>query len=317
MKKLKFLSLLIIPMILCSCSSNQNSTEEVVWGDINTDIDYTENNVALPSAVDRKEKIDIHDFFLKIPISITQEKVRNNLPDIYGNQHQIERIWFNDIAFDINEIANMSNYDYYVDNGLFKMDIPWDENSFIQIEIAQIANGDTYMLDEESNRLLNNIILDYREIYENTQNQVSGEYGNYYTYSEYVDFLNNNENLKKDITVYDNDQILDLCFEIFDMSDYDKSDFLSSDNGSLLEYSTWYEITNNFYSAKDENYATVLTVKRNTSGVFVVKVKYPYDCTIDSVTGKDYFTPSMIVNFAQNNYQQLAESYEKYVERTN
>lgn len=318
MIKNKLMPLIFIPfLLLTACSRANETTEDIIWGDINTEIDYTENNIDLPSAVDRKEKIDIHDYFIKIPISITQEKIESMLPDIYGNNHKIERIWLNNVAFDINEIANMSNYDSYISDGIFKMDIPWTEDSFIQIEVAQIASGDTYKLDEESNRLLNNIILEYREIYENTQNQVSGEYGNYYTYSEYVNFLNDNEDLKKDITVYDNDQILDLIFEIFDMTGYEKSDFLASDNGSLLEYSTWYEVTNNFYSAKDANYAMVLSVRRNNSGVFVTKVKYPYNCTIDNTTGKDYYTPSMIINFSQNNYQQLAESYEKYVERTN
>lgn len=316
MRKKLLLSSLALMLFISGCSSTQNSSEEVVYGDINETIEYdNKDDDPKPSAVERKEALSINDYFYKIPISITQEKVSSQLPDIYGNYYDIDRIQLNGTYFDINEIANKTYYSYFVEDGLFKMNIPINETKSINISMAQIFSGDSYVISDDATREISNIILEYREIYENTQNQVSGEYGDYYTYSEYVDYFNNHEEYKQDITIYDDEQILELLLQVFNLQDYTTNDFLSNPNCETLEYSTWYNVTNNFYSSKNEDYALVLSVRRNTNGVFATMVTYPYNYTVDKLTGEDYFTPAMIINFAQNNYQQLAESYSSYVER--
>lgn len=315
-KILYILTLFIFSASLAGCSESTDE-ESVVYGDINENIEYNKEDSLKPSAVERKDKVDINDYFLKIPISITQEKVSSTLPDVYGNNYNIDRIQLNNVYFDINEIANKNNYNYFVEDGFFKINVPIEEEKSISISVAQIASGDTYTIPDDSQREISNIIEEYREIYENTQNQTSDEYGDYYTYSEYINYLNNHEEYKKDITVYDKTQILELLLNIFDLSDYTVDDFLSNNNCQMIEYSTWYEVTNNYYSAKDSDYALTISVRRNTEGVFATLIKYPYNCTVDNISGEDYFTPAMIVNFAQNNYWQSAESYNDYVERNN
>ena len=306
----------ILPVFFCflflSACSSKEDTNNIVWGDINESATYIQETKPLPSLVERVDKLDIKEYFSIIPIQITEEAVSGELPDRSGAKHKIFRIQLNGIYFDINEIASRTAYDYFVNEGKFCFKVPVNDG-MIEGTIAQIAAGNTFTVTDEAARNINNIKIEYRDIYENAQNQVSGEYGNFYTYSEYVNYLNDHETLKKDITIYDKEQILDFLLDIFNPEEYTAEDFISTDNCTMLEYSEWYEVTNSYYSAKNSDYAIVLSIRRNQEGVFAYMVKYPYQATIDKITGEDYFTPSLIVNFSQNTYQQLAESYEKQI----
>lgn len=313
--KLKLIIAFLLCLLLVGC--NKNDTEEVVFGDIDETATYG-SDVPLESLVKRKDKFNVSDYFQKIPMTITSDVVKSELPDVYNNVYKIDRIQLNNVYFDMNEIANQNVYNYYIDNGFFKLDIVVGESKSINITVAQISNEDTNLIDEDSSEYITDIVNEYEDIYLNDPNQVSDEYGSYYTYDKYIDFFNEHENLKKDISIYDKNDILQFIIDMYGLK-YTPEDFLSNENCGSNEYSDWYEVTHDFWLANSdkENIDTKITVKRNTDGVFVFMVEYPKDFTIDEITGKDYFTPNMIVNIAQNNYYQLAESYDNFIIRNN
>lgn len=315
--KIKLVFALILCLLLTSCGFNKENSEEIIYGDINEDIEYSDGT-HLESLVARKDKLEVSDYFKKIPIEITQDVVKSQLPDAYGNVYNIERIQLNNVYFDINEIANQNVHDYYIEDGFLKLNINLGETDAINIQVAQISNEETNIIDIDSLEILNEIINEYETIYEEDPNHVSGEYGNFYTYSKYVDFFNEHEEFKKDISIYDRKDILQFIIDMFGLK-YSPNDFLSNERCTAEEYSDWYEVTNDYWLANSDDigYETKITVKRNSDGIFVIMARYPHDFTVDSVTGKDYFTPTMIINLAQNNYYQLAENFDDYVNRIN
>lgn len=317
MIKSKLLIILLVCLILSGCSNTKEPEDEIIYGEIDETKNYYPEEDPLPSLTERVDKLDIKDYYIKVPLNITKEVVQSTLPDFSGTEYFIERIQLNGVYFDINEIANMSNYNYYVDDkGIFNIIIPYGDIQYIEVELAEIYDGDTFIVSDEDYRQLRNIMTEYTDIYQESKEQISSEYGSYYTYPPYVEFLNSHENFKKDISVYDSESILELLIDIFNIDGCKTDDFLTSTNPIQFEYSTWYEITNKFYTSKEDGYIIELAVKRNANGVFAWKIKYPVDATLDNY-GEDYYTPDMIINFAQNNYQQLAETYNRYVEREN
>lgn len=303
----------------CSIVSIDNNTEEnVEFGEIDETREYIiDTDTLMPSLVERVEQINIFDNFSKIPINITQDIVEGSLPNNYGVNHNIHRVQLNNIFFDINEIAINNDYVAYTTRGFYEIVVPWEEDEIV-VDLAQLSNENTYTLNDEATRLLNNIEQEYYETYEDSKHQNSGEYGGVCTYKKYVDFLNENPEYLKDINVYNEYQVLDLVFDVFDMEEegYDKTKMLSTANYANMEYSDWYSAEFSYFSTK-EGRNTCIVVKRNDKGLFAIKATYPKDCTIDRFTGEDYFTPTMIINFATNNYNQKSETYNDYVERMN
>lgn len=149
-----------------------------------------------------------------------------------------------------------------------------------------------------------------------TNHQMSMD--NIYTYKDYVDFIDDNENLKQDLSVYAPEQVLQLAIDIFEL-DKTVEDFTINSNAAEQEYSDFYMVEHNFYCREEIDgieRLTDISVKRTASGDFLFMTQYDMNTNAD-YKGEIAFTPTMIINIAQNNYYQKAETFAQYIKREN
>jgi len=319
MKK-RLIFIFLCSFLFAGCSKVENntpSTNEIIWGDINFEVDEPELTPP-PSIVERKDEINVSEYYKVLPINASKEVASSYLADIANNRCRIHRLKLNDVYFDINEIGNMNNYSYDVIDNIFNLNIETLEQEKIDIKVAQLYDGDTFMLNQEAADEYVSILEEYLSEYENNKTQSYLEYGGHYTYDKYVDFLENNNNLKHDISMYSKNQVLLLLQDIFKLEPSTVDTLIGSDSCNDIEYSreNAYELTHYYFGKTVDNKSIEIGVKRNTQGVFAFMVTYPKDIVLDNM-GNVYFSPLMIINFAQNNYYQLAESYDDYIKYSN
>lgn len=318
MKKI-FLPMLLSVFILTSCGQEPHEEENIVFGDIDTTKEYVKNDYQAPSAVPRKEEVNIKDTFTKIPIVITEEIKTGKLPTLAGDKYDIERVQLNGVYFDINQIANKTEYNMEISDGILHLSIPRENGTTITSKIAQIADAtyltDDKQLDESEYDEVIQISQEYADIYAQTENQASDEYGNYYTYEKYVNWLSENEKAKFNITMYSPQQILNWALELFKL-DKDVGDFYVNTSPDLSEASDWYRVVLSYrYEMQGED-TIEIAVKQCPDGIFLIMTQYAAGENIDE-NGELYFTPTMIINIAQNNYFQLAQDSKSKVYREN
>lgn len=320
MKFKKIFSIILSSIVLFSlsgCGNKAQDYEDVPFGDIDTSKDYKEESILTPSLVDRKEEIDIHDYFIRIPIEITQDVVDGKLPDLYDGKHNINRIQLNGVYFDINEIAINKNYKMGISDGIFQITIPQGEgNTPIVTSVAQIASGETDEMTYEEIMEYTDIIYEYQELYNNDEHKYTDEYGDYYTYNKYVDWMNNHENSKKNIVMYSPNQVKQFVLETLNLTEYNIDDFSINSSMNQFEYSEWYDIPFFMQYEGEDGLMIDISVKKNTDGVFLIMTSYPYGANIN-VDDNVYFSPTMIINIAQDNYYEIGETFQSYVEKDN
>lgn len=316
MKK-KLIIPLLFALLLTACGQ-QEPEEEIIFGDIDMTTDYTKSDFQAPSAVTRKEELPLDNIFFKMQLSETEEMKTGTLPTIAGDEYQINRVQYNGVYFDINQIANKTDYSISVDNGIVNLTIP-RENGVIKSSVAQIADASLVKegesLGEEDFEEILGIIEEYNEIYANTENQSSNKYGYYYTYDKYVDWLNNHSSAKYNITMYSPAQVLKMAIDIFGINK-SEDDFYINTNADLLEVSDWYRVIMSFRYEKEGEDTIEIAVKSSPDGIFLFMTEYTPGMNVDE-NGNIYFTPTMIINIAQNNYCQLAEDAESKAYRDN
>lgn len=315
-KQNKLITLLCITLLFfggCSQPQNNVTNNEIIWGDIDFDANPVEK-IEYPSLTERKEEIDINEYYQVIPIKITKEIESGQLADIKNDRYKIDRIQLNNVYFDINEIANTNDYNIEIKDGILNLDIKMENNKTIQIKLAQIYEGNSVVIEDELVAVLSEIIDEYKNLYKDNNKQSYLEYGGYYTYDKYVDFLNENPLLKHDITNYSAEQVLALMQNIFKLDDSITNNLIGTRLGNDIEYSRElaYFVTDIYFGNLDSNNKIELAIKRNGDAVFAFMVTYPNNINVNE-EGNTYFSPLMIINFAQNNYYQLAETYIDYL----
>lgn len=317
MKKKNIIATMLFMVVALSGCSNGPVDEDVVYGEIDTSKQYTSEDYQAPSPVERREMIDINDYFIKVPMNETAEKASSWLYDTKQQKRNIDRYQFNGVYFDVNEVASNTDYRLGVRNGVVEIIISKEGNPIVA-SVAQISDKNTNLMSYDQTLQLDEIAIKYKEEYEKVENQSSNEYGYIYTYKDYVDFIDANENLKQDLSVYAPEQVLQLAIDIFEL-DKTVEDFTINSNAAEQEYSDFYMVEHNFYCREEIDGVERLTdisVKRTSSGDFLFMTQYDMNANAD-YKGEIAFTPTMIINIAQNNYYQKAETFAQYIKREN
>lgn len=317
MKKNIFTILLFI-LMLTSCGKEAvDNEEDVPFGDIDTTKEYVIKDYQAPSAVIRKKGPDIRAFFPLIPLNETDEMVSAPLKAVTGDEFTVERFQFNGVYFDVNQVANQHSYKLGLSDGIVQIIIPNEKGNPVVASVAQIA--DSSVNDKELSyseiQEVADIVDEYNNIYMNTENQDSDEYGNFYTYDKYVEWMDSHEKSKYNISMYSPEQILSYAIEIFGI-DKKTEDFYINTNAELLECSDWYRVRMSFRYENNTDDIIEISLKTSTEGVFLFMTTYPYGSNTDS-SGNIIYTPTMIINIAQDNYFQIAEDYKTKSNREN
>ena len=160
------------------------------------------------------------------------------LKDKAGREQNVDRIFFGNTYFDINEVMNTNSYTINVEDNILVVNNNHDTEP-LKVEIVKLAEGKTKFLNNNETYYFEyiDLLATYNQIYDES-NYSRNSNGGFTTYKPFVEFINKNIILKKDISIYDNNDILQLLLNIYDMDNYNIEDnFFVNPLHSRNEYS--------------------------------------------------------------------------------